>query len=1324
MVDRTVRVKLDADVGGFTSGFRTAESSVDALLKKTEQFSRTSKKNTDDAAKSMQRQSHAISEVSTGLTALGVASAAGLGLAVRDFANFDKAMSSVRASTGETGSTLDSLRQAALQAGKDTSYSATEAAGAVESLAKAGVSTQDILGGGLKGALDLAAAGQIDVAQAADVAATAMTQFGLSGRDVPHIADLLAAGAGKAQGEVGDMAMALKQGGLVADQFGLSLEETTGTLAAFASQGLLGSDAGTSFKTMLLALANPSNEAATAMEQLGIHAYDAQGAFIGIAPLAEQLKTKLSGLSQEQRDSALATIFGSDAIRSANVLYEQGAKGISEWTSKVNDQGYASEQAAAKTDNLIGDVERLGGSLETALIKGGGGANDVLRGLAQGADAAVTGFSELPDVITGGATAIATLGAVGGLGAAGLLKAADGARNLQAAWSNLGRTGRTLTLSMGAVGIALTAAAAIYGIFAKRNAEAKAKADDLRATLDQQTGAITGNTRAYVANDLANNGMAQKAKDLGLSLSQVTDAALGNQSALAQVNAQLDAMIEAGKTNGPITTQAAYDLATQGQAAAALKESLFGTNKTLSEQQRLQRLAGEGAAEHQSAQDLQAAAVKKANEQIREQTQDLNEVIDAMHRASGAALSLSGAQISYQQALDDAQESAKKNGKTLDLNTAKGRANRAALNDIAKAANDQTDAMLKSGRSNVSVAKTAETARAGFIRIATQMGLSKAQATALAKSLIDIPNVSRKAKLEADKKDLDAKLADVRRQLRDKNLTATKRAKLEADKKQLEAAIRAAKAALAGLPASKSVTIRSKYIEERITKNQTINVTGGHAINAQGGYYPQGVFGSYPFKSFADGKLPDQATIEPGRGAGLVQWAEGETEGEAFIPLAKSKRQRSEKILGQVANAFGMRVEKYALGGFRVGGRLISIEQLLAQLGAPFNPLEDIDFAGTQAAQERATSAFRTAQSSYLSARSSASTAKSNLTAAQKSVTDEKKAIAAMRAQWRETDKVTAADQRAARAKLVKDGASQKELRTFDARVAAQKSAREDARAAALARANAELARREKSVTAAKTANAKASTALSKAEDVYSKKLDAARDANEAHARSVEALLAQQREAVQFADQISKSLQAPGNVADLFGQSLSGKGVLDDLNQQVADLQQFGQQVARLRGMKLNETQIQQIIGKGAGEGGEVAQAIIDGGAGLVAALNKAQAALVKQADAIGAGAANATYQTTIPARADGGPVSAGRLYRVNERGVELFEPASDGRIVPAHLARAAERRYVGGWHGAGGGSSVTRIVEQHNHFQGTDYRTADVIGHRTLVAAQRAGRR
>lgn len=335
-------------------------------------------------------------------------------------ANFEKAMSGVQAATHESAAGMNALREAALDAGASTSFSASEAAAGIENLAKAGLSTKDILDGGLAGALDLAAAGNMQVADAAEAAAGAMAQFKLEGDQATHVADLLAAGAGKAQGDVSDMVMALKQAGTVSAQTGLSLEETVGALSAMAEQSLLGSDAGTSFKTMLAALTPNSKKAADAMERYNINAFDAQGNFVGMTELAGQLQAGLSGLTDEQRAMALETIFGSDAVRAASIVYDNGAEGIANWTAKVNDAGYAAETAAIQLDNLQGDVEALKGALQTAFIQSGSESQGMLRGITQLATDTVnlTTEAEKADGALGGLrdSALGALNPLGSLG--------------------------------------------------------------------------------------------------------------------------------------------------------------------------------------------------------------------------------------------------------------------------------------------------------------------------------------------------------------------------------------------------------------------------------------------------------------------------------------------------------------------------------------------------------------------------------------------------------------------------------------------------------------------------------------------------------------------------------------------------------------------------------------------------------------------------------------------------------------------------------------------------------------------------------------------
>lgn len=402
MADRVVKVRLLAVVDEYKKGMLEAAQATRTVGTEAERLAQT-------------RQ--AMQTVGTFAVGMGAAVAAGIGVAVAKFAEFDQAMSFVAATGDDARGSIDQLRQAALDAGADTVFSATEAANAIEEMAKAGLSASDILSGGLNGALDLAAAGGLDVANAAGIAATALKVFNLEGSDMSHVADLLAAGAGKAMGDVTDLSAALSQGGQVAAATGLSIEETTASLAAFASQGLLGSDAGTSFKTMLQRLTPQSAEAKKKMEELGVSAYDASGNFIGMAEFAGNLQGALKDLSPEQRNAALSVMFGSDAVRAANVIYSEGEKGIRDWISAVDDQGYAAETAATRLDNLVGDWEKLTGALDTAFITMGEGANGPLRFLVQGLTELVDGFTQLPDWAQQGALGLAAL--VSGIGLVG-----------------------------------------------------------------------------------------------------------------------------------------------------------------------------------------------------------------------------------------------------------------------------------------------------------------------------------------------------------------------------------------------------------------------------------------------------------------------------------------------------------------------------------------------------------------------------------------------------------------------------------------------------------------------------------------------------------------------------------------------------------------------------------------------------------------------------------------------------------------------------------------------------------------------------------------
>lgn len=350
--------------------------------------------------------------ITSGLTAAGLAAAAFGVASVKMAADFDEQMSTVQANSGATTAQLGQLREAALQAGASTVYTASESAGAINDLAKAGMSVSDILSGGLTASLNLAAAGQMDVGDAAEYMSQALTMFHLSGKDATSTADALAAGADKAVGDVSDFGEALNNCGVMANSFGMNLQETVGVLGLFAQNGIVGAEAGTQLNSMLMKLANPASDAKSTMEELGISTHDASGKFVGMANLAGQLHDKLGSLTDQQRQQAEATIFGSYAIKGAGIIMDAGKKGVEDWTKAVSDSGFAAQQASNKTNNLKGDLKMLESATQSAMTKIGEGAQGPLRKLTQGLTDLITGFGDLP---AGVQQAIVVMSALSGI---------------------------------------------------------------------------------------------------------------------------------------------------------------------------------------------------------------------------------------------------------------------------------------------------------------------------------------------------------------------------------------------------------------------------------------------------------------------------------------------------------------------------------------------------------------------------------------------------------------------------------------------------------------------------------------------------------------------------------------------------------------------------------------------------------------------------------------------------------------------------------------------------------------------------------------------
>ena len=304
-----------------------------------------------------------------GLAVAAVAAAAvAMGAAViKSAADFEYEMSRIKANANGSAAEMQALQSEVIQLGKDTVFSASQAAGAANELVKAGLSIGETMSA-LPGMLALASAGELDVARAATITANQLSVFGLKASDASKVADTLALTANKSTTEVSLLADSLAMVGSVAAQAGLTLEQTSAALALLANNGLKGSDAGTSLKQMFMQLEGPSDKARQLMDDYGISAYDASGNMLDFGQILTSVNDGLVGTTQQERDFALATIFGSDAVRAANILLKEGAAGFAAMTEEVSKTGAAEEIAATKMDNLKGSWEQLKGSIQTLSI--------------------------------------------------------------------------------------------------------------------------------------------------------------------------------------------------------------------------------------------------------------------------------------------------------------------------------------------------------------------------------------------------------------------------------------------------------------------------------------------------------------------------------------------------------------------------------------------------------------------------------------------------------------------------------------------------------------------------------------------------------------------------------------------------------------------------------------------------------------------------------------------------------------------------------------------------------------------------------------------
>jgi TP901 family phage tail tape measure protein len=684
----------------------------------------------------------------------------GLTSAVGSAGKFDQTMRLVGVTTGESSDKIAELTRLAVQMGKETSFSAQGAGDAMVALAKGGLTQAEIKSGALKQTLTLATAGGIDLGDSANYMVQGLKGFGLEAGRSTEVAAALAGAANASTADISDMGLALAQVGPGARSAGLSIQDTTAALAAFANAGIKGSDAGTSLKTFLNTLTPSTTKARKEMQALGLitedganQFFDASGKVKSLAEISGVLQNALKGQTREQTIATSKIIFGTDAYRAATILATEGAKGIGAYTRATNDQSQAQALADNATAGYAGALERFKGTVETLGITLGtkllppltslfnflgdrvvpafesfGQAAGPLIGVLEKVGGVLSGtiFSSATSSTTAISALIAVMAARGVSSFANSISLAAG--RLQDLGGNALTAGtRIANVSVGvgkvasflggpwgiAIGLAVTA---IVGFATKQKAAADA-AKEFTSSLEFQNGKLTDNARATIANKLAKDGAYDAALKAGVSERDLTNALINGGEARSSMVTQLDNIAKAHTH----TIDTGHGLSTvvdaTGKAARTARDQIVAMGSGLDAAAHSSTQAGNALSTTNTYTDRQkelADKLAKADQGLTAVETGLNQQLEREIRnftiLKGGALDQETANNSWEDSIANVRKSLKSNGATLDVHTAKGRANREMVVSAIKALNDKISADFKANVQSKGLARATDIA--------------------------------------------------------------------------------------------------------------------------------------------------------------------------------------------------------------------------------------------------------------------------------------------------------------------------------------------------------------------------------------------------------------------------------------------------------------------------------------------------------------------------------------------------------------------------------------------------------------------------------------
>lgn len=329
-----------------------------------------------------------------GLAVLGAALTGFAVTGIGKAADLDQQLANIAATMNTTKEAIDPLKDLIfdLSLSPQLTVNAEQAAEAIELLARNGLTMTQILEGAAEATVALANATGADFGVAADVATDVMALFNIEAEDMAQAIDAITGVTTNSKFTIDDFRLALAQAGGVTAGIGVSLEDLSTVLVATSSAFASGSDAGTSFRTLLTRLSDPTQEIQDLMEEYNISLFDSAGNTRSLAELSGQLNTAFSGLTQAEQARIAAQLGGADAARTVLELSKLTREEFEALGVEVNESGQAFRAAATRVDSLKGAFEIFRGIIEAVQIQVGDKFLPILRGLT-------VGFTDLAGVV-------------------------------------------------------------------------------------------------------------------------------------------------------------------------------------------------------------------------------------------------------------------------------------------------------------------------------------------------------------------------------------------------------------------------------------------------------------------------------------------------------------------------------------------------------------------------------------------------------------------------------------------------------------------------------------------------------------------------------------------------------------------------------------------------------------------------------------------------------------------------------------------------------------------------------------------------------------